>query len=135
MKYLLLTLLAVTILSVSAMSTAFADTDQELTISINDNSHWGHTNFSFWNFLYVHIPSSNSYGFIIVAELEDQTLDELKDLVQVGKAITRMQIVDYPENSRHITVHDLKDCMVTDIFGKDNANFEGKNTFTFSLEC
>jgi len=108
--------------------------NQELIISIDDDSHWGHTNFDFWDFEYFDFPEHGFHGFIITTEHYDQSLDDLRNLIESGKPITRLMIIDWPEYTNHNVIVDLKDCPLPRI-SESNEYDDDKNHLKFGLFC
>lgn len=137
MKYLLLTLLAVMVLSVSAINTAFA-WEQRLTVEVQNNDGYGifyeftDTEFDFLSISYEHTPTS---FYEILFKTDSYRFVQFTDSLEIGHKLNSIEFAESPSTPQHAAgyreILALEDCTITDI---PPVNFNYAD-FALVLEC
>lgn len=134
MKYLLLTLLAVMVLSVSAIDTAFA-WEQRLTVEAHEdkiNYEFYDTEFDFMYISYEHTPTS---FYEILFKTDSAELVDFIDTLQIGHKLNSIELAESPSTPEHRSgyyeILVLEDCTIIDT---PSVNFNYAD-FALVIEC
>lgn len=137
MKFLILTLLAITILSVSAINTAFA-WEQRLTIGVDDNDRdtiyfeFYDTEYDFIDFTYEYIPTP---FYELLFKTDSPKLNSFIDSLEIGHKLNSINVAESPSTPEHESgyyeIRALEDCIITDT-PPVNSNYAD---FALVVEC